>query len=374
MIYYTYCSTPRDARTLCTDDTQEADDMFHHQTKPFAGLLAAACFALASATATMDSLLPQTAEARVSGGTESRWGQELVEEYDEKYGVEQQEDGTPLKRMQDRLVAFNSDKLNYNDGKHDHWIEPVYLAKRDLPDIAGIQEGNCIVLSPDDFSDALKDKHYWFVENSNDATTMAHELAHYINHDSESNRSQSEKEFRADELAMDLMANVPEYSFGSMALRHRGEDVDEDGHPTDTQRMQMVIDKIKKDSKGRVRVDEDGRMYYKGELFGDDGYLKTGWFGDYKSDTLYLAAQIATAIKKGWWKRNLLAHGPESNVFVDGRDNCTILAIYTDTTYTVPRKILARFSFDDHLDYDQFENDIEKHDAERMDELMNLAK
>ncbi|MDY4415445.1 hypothetical protein [Selenomonas sp.] len=349
--------------------------MFQHQQKRFFPLLAATWFALAGATAASFAFLPQTAEARVKSEAESRWGQELVEEYDEKYGVEQQADGTPLKRMQDRLVAFNSDKLNYYDGVHEYWIEPVYLAKRYLPGISGIQKGNCIVLSPDDFSDALKDKHYWFVENSNDATTMAHELAHYINHDSESSKlSQSEKEFRADELAMDLMANVPEYSFGSMALRHRGEDVDEDGHPTDTQRMKMVLDKIKKDSKGRVRVDEDGRMYYKGELFGDDGYLKTGWFGDYQSDTLYLAAQIATAIKKGWWKRNLLAHGPESNVFVDGRDGCTILAIYTDTTYTVPRKILARFSFDDRLDYDQFESDVERHDAERMDELMDLAK
>ena len=192
--------------------------MFQHQQKRFFPLLAATWFALAGATAASFAFLPQTAEARVKSEAESRWGQELVEEYDEKYGVEQQADGTPLKRMQDRLVAFNSDKLNYYDGVHEYWIEPVYLAKRYLPGISGIQKGNCIVLSPDDFSDALKDKHYWFVENSNDATTMAHELAHYINHDSESSKlSQSEKEFRADELAMDLMANVPEYSFGSMA-------------------------------------------------------------------------------------------------------------------------------------------------------------
>lgn len=349
--------------------------MWKHQNKRLAGLLAAACFALAGASAAGNLCFPQAAEAHVSSETERRWGQDLVEEYDEKYGVVQQGDGSPLKRMQDRLVAFNSDKLNYDDGHHKHWIEPVYLANRKLPDIAGIQEGNCIVLSPDDFEDTLKDQHRTFVENSNEAIVMAHELAHYIHHDSESGkRTQAEKEYQADLLAMDLLANVPEYSFASLALRHGGDETDEDGHPTDTQHMQMVRDKIEKDSKGRIRVDEEGRMYYKDELFGDDGYLKVGWFSDYKSDTLYLAAQIATAIQKGWWKRKLLAHGPESNVFVDGRDGCTILAIYTDTTYTVPRKILARFPFDDHLDYDQFENDIERHDAERMDEIMDMAK
>ncbi len=348
--------------------------MRKYQPKPLAALLAVGCLALGCVSAASYALLPQAAEANYLwpiSERDARRGEDLIKEYSWKCRLVQQEDGSPLKRMQDRFVEYNSKRLHYNDGKHSRWIEPVYLTKANIG-FAGVTKGNCIILYAGDFEYALQDKQANFIDNSHDAVTMAHELAHFLNKDSYNNRPNSKQEYRADYDAMELLANVPEYSFASLALRQQVEDPD-DPHPTNAQRRQMVLEKIAKDSKGRVRIDEEGRMYYRGELFGNEGYLDDGpSYAGKKAKTLFLAAQIATAIKNGWWKRDLIAHGPASNVFEDGRHDRTVLALYTDKTYTTPRKILASFQFDDRLNYSQY-TPREQQDVQLLNAIMDLA-
>jgi hypothetical protein len=51
----------------------------------------------------------------------------------EQYHLREASADSPLRKIQDKLVTYNPDKLNYNDGKHDRWLEPIGIADNSYP-------------------------------------------------------------------------------------------------------------------------------------------------------------------------------------------------------------------------------------------------
>jgi hypothetical protein len=133
----------------------------------------------------------------------------------------------PLRQIQDKLVQYNSDRLNYNDGKHDRWLEPIGVADYDYPSEGVIYAGMIYVNQR--YEDQLSGQPSSNITLYSDvAALLAHELGHFINKSTmswvEGNPldAQREVEFRSEQTGMELLDKVPEYSMGSMAQSATG--------------------------------------------------------------------------------------------------------------------------------------------------------
>ena len=307
---------------------------------------------------------PSQAEARMASVEQEReWAQETLEEDQAKYEMVQAEPGSPLRRIQDRLIQYNSDRLNYNDGKHDRWLEPVWLNMSTMKGSAWSQGGYVLIANETvrkaTFDGTFEERDIY--GSSMVAKTLAHEFAHFANEDvRKGNTRTSAKmlacEYRADKDSLEFLSNVPEFSIGSRLsqdtrLSGGGINIDtgERTHPADEERTQMVRDTIKEWSNGRVELDRNCRMTYDGKLFNGTGYVEGSEVFDdnIKERTAYLAGQIADCIRRGVWKRENVAGAKETYFYKDGASNRSVLAVFKDTSLKgAPVKILGNFNFD----------------------------
>ena len=371
--------------------------MFGYSSKKMAAMVMAACFAMSGATAAGYVLAPSQAEARMASPEEEReWAKEAQEDDASKYTIVQAEEGSPLRNIQDRLIKYNSDRLNYDDGKHDRWLEPVWLGFGDIP-TTGWSQGGYVMIPNQTVSlangrqGALHrnqnvNNDYNIYNNSNIAETLAHEFAHFTNNDVRKGNTRKSKtsiacEYQADATAREFLANVPEYSIGSQLLIYAGghwNGFDErrgiQTHPADKDRFQAIVDGIKKASNGRVSVDNELHLTVDGKLFMGTGYVQTTDEADKKVRTAYLAGQIATCIQEGIWNRDYIAYNAENKIFKDGRPDKVVLAIW-DNSQCVgePKKILGTFDYDMHK-AKRDRNQIEQTEVDTIGYIMDLTK
>ena len=371
--------------------------MFGYSSKKMAAMVMAACFAMSGATAAGYVLAPNQAEAKMASPEQERkWAKKAQEDDAKKYRIEQSEPGSPLRHIQDQLIKYNSDRLNYDDGKHDRWLEPVWLGFGDIPTTGWSQGGyvmipNKTVTIANGRQGVLNHQEnvnndYNIYNNSNIAETLAHEFAHFANNDSRKGSVSKSStsiacELKADATAREFLANVPEYSMGSQLpcyAQGRWNGVDRKlgykTHPSDQERFRAIADDVRKISNGRVSVDNELHLTVDGKLFMGTGYVQTTDEADKKIRTAYLAGQIATCIQKGIWNRDYIAYNAENKIFKDGRPDKVVLAIW-DNSQCVgePKKILGTFDYDMHK-AKRDRNQIEQTEVDTIGYIMDLTK
>lgn len=315
---------------------------------------------------------PSQASAMASVEKEREWAMHDLAEDRAKYEMVQSQPGSPLRHMQDELIKYNSDKLNYDDGKHDRWLEPVWLCLSESMASTGWSQGGYVAINQSTVSAAnsfhpghegRENGERNIYNNSTIAKTIAHEFGHFINNDARTGATKKSStsikcEYAADEMAMVLLGNVPEYSAGSridvdLSMTGNGYDpaLGYQTHPSDQDRAKAELSYIKKISGGRVVLDRDCHLTVDGKLFMGTGYLPDSEDGESLERTVYLAGQIATCIQKGIWKRANAAHASESIFFNNGRNDKTTLVMCKDSTLNGdPLKIFGTFDVDPRKD------------------------
>ena len=337
---------------------------------------------------------PSQASAMASVEKEREWAMQDLAEDRAKYEMVQSQPGSPLRHMQDELIKYNSDKLNYDDGKHDRWLEPVWLCLSQSMASTGWSQGGYVAINQRTVGAANGMEHPFkmrenternIYNNSTIAKTLAHEFGHFINNDARTGATKKSStsikcEYAADEMAMVLLGNVPEYSAGSeidVDLESNGNGYDPalgyQTHPSEQDRAKAELAYIKKISGGRVVLDRDCHLTVDGKLFMGTGYLPDSEDGKGVERTVYLAGQIATCIQKGIWKRENIAHAAESYFFSDGRDNKTTLAVWSTSEYKgTPAKILGTFDYDSRKSKDE-RTPAEKDEVHALNYIMDLT-
>ena len=371
--------------------------MFGYSSKKMAAMVMAACFAMSGVTAAGYAFAPSQAEAKMASPEQERkWAKEAQEDDAKKYRIEQSEPGSPLRHIQDQLIKYNSDRLNYDDGKHDRWLEPVWLGFGDIPTTGWSQGGyvmipNKTVTIANGRQGVLNHQEnvnndYNIYNNSNIAETLAHEFAHFANNDSHKGSVSKSStsiacELKADATAREFLANVPEYSMGSQLpcyAQGRWNGVDRKlgykTHPSDQERFRAIADDVRKISNGRVSVDEELRLTVDGKLFMGTGYVQTTNEADKNVRTAYLAGQIATCIQKGIWNRDYIAHRAENKIFADGRPDKVVLAMWDNPQRVgAPKKILGTFDFDERKPKIE-RSELEQTEVDTLNYIMDLTE
>lgn len=291
----------------------------------------------------------------ISPQKEREFAAEELAQDQKKYTIYQASEGSEIRNIQDKLIAYNSDRLNYNDGKHDRWLEPVWIVDNNTVDdevpavgmaLSGYvkihaEANNCVR--------GVDERNYTAYSYS--SALLAHEFGHFVNKDTlswkDGKKYRWEDEHEADKTAIELLDKVPDYSISSMLIDAGGAD---GIHSSPEEVMKYIEDW----SYGRVKFIQydwwDCIFTVDGKLFnppnGNKG-LRDTVDTKGRSRTLYLAGQIASCIHQGIWKKENIAYAKESYFFKNGRDNKTTLAVWSDSSCNgKPAKILATFDFD----------------------------
>ena len=295
--------------------------------------------------------ISNVAEAKIITTTpkaERAGAETIFKKEKEKYHLRDTAEDSPLRKIQDNLVAYNSDRLNYNDGKHDRWLSPVGIADSNYP-YNGASCGGVTYIKKE-YEDALIGcPEYNIVGYSNVAALLAHEFGHFVNKDTLSwvegipKAARRDDEFEADQMGMNLLDKVPEYSIASMLNYASGF---QNIYPTATDDMKYIEDW----SYGRVKLVQldpwnciftvDGKVFSIGESHG----LWDSYDARAIERTQYLMGQIASCIHHNMWKKGNMLWGRESDYFLNGRPNKTTLLVY-DKNSNVPIKFLGTFDF-----------------------------
>lgn len=264
-----------------------------------------------------------------------------------QYNLRETSKKSPLRKIQDNLVVYNSDRLNYNDGKHERWLEPIGIADNTYPHEGSSCAGYTYVKQW--YEDQLENyfHEYNIVQYSNTAALLAHEYGHFVNKDSLSwvkgqpQSAQRDDEFGADQMGMELLDKVPEYSMGSMVARATGF---QGIYPTAWDDLKILED-WSYDRVKFVQIDGVNCLSVDGVPFTvrQSHNLGASWDASGDDRTMYLMGQIASCIHHGMWKKRNIFWGPESNYFLNGRSDCTTLFVY-DPNSDVQIKFLATFN------------------------------
>lgn len=312
--------------------------------------------------------LPSSVSAHLfSDYDEQMAAYEALQKDKQLYDMQQAAPDSIMQMMQNSLVRWNPRYLNINDGKHKRWLEPFWIMSgcenRNAGSIGGfieISEGYarlCDAVYRDGVSteDLRPNKPRNIANNSSIAAIFAHECAHFAREDWKrasyrETRGAYNAELAADALGMEFLSNTPEYSPGSaITVRLRNSDtqyVQNTGrHPSNATRIEKERGILKKMSKGRVVVEQSGRTTIDGNLLNDTGFLPDSEDSDSVERTLYVAGQIASAIKKGKWQKKLLSRETEDAVLMRGKKDKTVLVV-RDSPQCQIIKIVGTFDFD----------------------------
>lgn len=292
---------------------------------------------------------------------------EALQKDKQLYDMQQAAPDSIMQMMQNSLVRWNPQYLNINDGKHKRWLEPFWIMggseNRNAASIGGfveISEGyarlcNTVYRNGVPTDNLRPNKPRNIANNSSIAAIFAHECAHFAHEDWKrasyrETRGAYNAELAADALGMEFLSNTPEYSPGSaITVRLRNSDTqytqNTGRHPSNATRIEKEREILRKMSKGRVAVKQSGRTSIDGKLVNGTGFLPDSDDSDSVERTLYVAGQIASAIKKGKWQKKLLSRETEDAVLMRGKKDKTVLVV-RDSPQGQIIKIVGTFDFD----------------------------
>lgn len=299
----------------------------NHLGKRILSLAIMACMAVPGVTVAEDFCAPVIAEAGHRNADEERLsGQRMLEEHRQGSSVKRAKKDSLEYRIQKTLVEANPDKLNFDDGKHERWVDPLYIQIDTWPN--AWSNGSTIIMTTEEtdlcsirLTDEERPSRPLYrrknleanVEVPSDiASVLAHELAHFANKDTmltgQSHKENIREELQADIDGMELMDKLPQYSPGSMAIVHMKERWYDYGpnpdYPSNYDATRNCLDYIEKMSGKRIVVDDYGLIAIDGKLFMNDGTIHgTLEEGSRRERTIYLAGQIASCMKHGIWHK-----------------------------------------------------------------------
>ena len=329
----------------------------NHIGKRILSLAIMACMAVPAVTVAENLCAPVVAEAGHRTADEERLsGQRMLEEHRQGHDVNRVKKNSLEYKIQKTLIEANPDKLNFDDGKHERWIDPLYIEIRPWYPNAWSNGGTIIMTTEETILCSLRltdeerpSRPLYYRKNlegnlevpSDIASVLAHEFAHFVDKDTmltgQSHKENIREELQADVDGMDLMDKVPEYSPGSMAIVHMKERWYDYGgspdYPSNYDATRNCLDYIEKMSHGRLEVDDYGRIAIDGKLFMNDGTIHgTLEEGSRRERTIYLAGQIASCIKHGIWKRdNYVTLDASECLPAIEKGKKTLLAVVGDT-------------------------------------------
>ena len=281
--------------------------------------------------------------------TEARWGdlslwdekvqteQFLLEELNNPTKVESVKDNPDLLRIQREIVNANPGVLWFK-GKnvHDYGLRPIQEIKRADQKGSSYNSGDgFIYVTHDDllymngiypYATRRKNDPWHVYNNSQIAFTIAHEIAHWKNPEKyyRTDKEQVVFENNADRTALELLEAPAYHGYGGALIEWyrssnvmRKEEIENDKeHAAPQTRFKAAADYVKRASNGRVKIDLKGNCTYDGKpifLARKSKQVPTP-FGDNpvidvipEERTMYVAGQIAFAIKYGVWnKKNLI--------------------------------------------------------------------
>lgn len=281
--------------------------------------------------------------------TEARWvdlslwdekvqtEQFLLEELNNPTKVESVKDNPDLLRIQREIVNANPGVLWFK-GKnvHDYGLRPIQEIKRADRKGSSYNSGDgFIYVTHDDllymngiypYATRRKNDPWHVYNNSQIAFTIAHEIAHWKNPEKyyRTDKEQVVFENNADRTALELLEAPAYHGYGGALIEWyrssnvmRKEEIENDKeHAAPQTRFKAAADYVKRASNGRVKIDLKGNCTYDGKpifLARKSKQVPTP-FGDNpvidvipEERTMYVAGQIAFAIKYGVWnKKNLI--------------------------------------------------------------------
>lgn len=328
----------------------------NHLGKRIISLVILACMAVPGVTVVEDFCAPVIAEAGHRNADEERLsGQRMLEEHRQGSSVKRAKKDSLEYRIQKTLVEANPDKLNFDDGKHERWVDPLYIQIDTCPN--AWSNGSTIIMTTEEVrlcSIRLLDEEHPYRPfvirkdpeanlgvTSDIASVLAHELAHFANKDTmltgQSHKENIREELQADIDGMELMDKLPQYSPGSMAIVHMKERWYDYGpspdYPSNYDATRNCLDYIEKMSGNKVAIDDYGRIKVNGALFMDDGTIHgTPEEGSRQERTIYLAGQIASCMKhKVWHKANFVSIDAHEIIPAIEKGTKTLVSIVTPT-------------------------------------------
>ena len=318
-----------------------------------------------------------TAEGRfadISIQQERQLAQHTVAQLQSNPNVKHIRPNGDLLRIQQEIVLGNPGVLWFEDGVHETFLRPVQEIK--YAD-RSIEAFNCqdgyIFMSTDflRFANHFVTRTYierentpeHIYNNSHIAWTLGHEIAHWKNDQLLKRTDKQEVAFenRADLSALDYLDGTALYSYGGGLIANaRNEEVREKSfdetwkdahHAPNSVRYKRIAKYIQEASGGRIRIKENGSCTFDGKPFAPDvnygGYAPKYQAGLEPADamkaerTMYVAGQIAFAIKHGVWGKAHLRYCTQDELFGNGSDRIVLMV---DNPKTGGIKVIDKFT------------------------------
>lgn len=315
--------------------------------------------------------------------------------------------------IQNRLVTCNSDRLNMQDGKHKRYLSRTLVdSSVNWPNAFMAPGGKSVIYAKQIEIDRKDDRTASsqtdperplnlvnYSAESNLASTLAHEYGHYANEDFLNavdrhmalaialsciptpatiaanagiaagnvmvvRQETFNMEKGADATGVEFLANVPEYSMGSMITsfqnyqKYLRSTNQKDGggwrnfvtaHSHTDLRIDRVRDRIAEVSQSRVMLSKDGVLTVDGERVNGTGRLMDMQLANGRERTNYLAGQIASTMKRHYWKPQYLRPMKESEFTGSGSEDRTVFVVCEKTDgkegYGPIVKVLGTFDY-----------------------------
>ena len=261
-----------------------------------------------------------------------------------------------LTRIQKEIVNANPNVLWFEDGRHDYFLRPIQEMTRSDDDGSSFNLGDgYIFINTADLryingiypAMSGRPNNPWNIYNNSElAFVIAHEIGHWKN--TEKARCSAEErisyENSADRASLELTEGTAFYGYGGelieMSRNISTADVqdlkNDKNHASPQTRFNATADYVSRASNGRIKIDIKGNCTYDGKpiFLANKSKQVPVPFGDspvidviQEERTMYVAGQIAFAIKYGVWNTDNLIVTTHDYAFGTKGWNFIVLAV-----------------------------------------------
>ena len=260
-----------------------------------------------------------------------------------------------LTRIQKEIVNANPNVLWFEDGRHDYFLRPIQEMTRSDDDGSSFNLGDgYIFINTADLryingiypAMSGRPNNPWNIYNNSElAFVIAHEIGHWKN--TEKARCSAEErisyENSADRASLELTEGTAFYGYGGelieMSRNISTADVqdlkNDKNHASPQTRFNATADYVSRASNGRIKIDIKGNCTYDGKpIFLANKSKQVPFHANspvidviQEERTMYVAGQIAFAIKYGVWNEKNLIVTTHDQVFGTKGWDFVVLAV-----------------------------------------------
>ncbi len=303
----------------------------------------------------LDASVSEARFVDISVAEERRGAQEELTKLRNAPNVVSIKTNPALTRIQKELVDANPNVLWFEDGKHDYFLKPIQeITYNDNTGYSHNASDGYIFINTADLRYAngiypgmsSRPNNAWNIYNNSElAFTIAHEIGHWKNVE-KVRCSTSERvsfENNADMTALEILDGTTFYGYGGALIEwSRGMQTMTDvvrndkKHASPQTRFNATADYVSRASNGRIKIDSKGNCTYDGKpiFLANKSKQVPVPMGDspvidviQEERTMYVAGQIAFAIKYGVWNEKNLIVTTHDQVFGTKGWDFVVLAV-----------------------------------------------